>query len=109
MIIMKMTSVEKVVFLVIAMIFVLIMSGCSFPTVEERFDIAIVCQQDETADCTKEWDDYNRGVAAQERRDREQRSPCGKGLVVYCNHSCGMTKRRGEVAGVCVPEGRIFY
>ena len=96
-----MTKVEKAVFLIVAIIFVLMMSACG-ASVEERFDTAIACQAIE-ADCTEEWDDYNRGIEAQDRRDRRNFNPCPRGYFLYCDQWCSMTKmNRDEKPGICV-------
>ena len=76
------------------------LSGC-VASVSERWAIANLCEQAIEADCTAEWDAYNSGVDAKERRQRQQ-NVCGRGYYLYCNHACTATRRRGEVAGVCI-------
>lgn len=77
------------------------LSGCAV-SVSERWDIVHICEQDIEADCTAEWDAYNRGVDAQEERRKRNNTGCRSGYYLYCNHVCNATKRHGEVAGVCV-------
>ncbi len=98
--------VEKAIYLVVAIIFVFMMSACG-ATLEERYYLAATCQLNEEADCQGLWDDWNDGVEAQKRRDARRADPCGRGMVLYCDHYCMMARRSGEIAGECVQQQTI--
>lgn len=93
----------------IALLFALTLAGCAGLSVEERFELASECQVTADQNCEQLWADWNRGVEAQDRRDRERMSPCGQGYVLICDHWCSKTKRMGETAGVCVKQSSISW
>lgn len=101
-----MSKQSKMVFLIVAVIFMLMMSACAGLSVDERMDLAMEC--DAGDECDVLWDEYNKAAARLERRRaKREAGNCGRGMVHFCNATCMATRRHGEAYGQCVPAGSI--
>lgn len=67
------------------LVLILMLSGCTSLSVNQRLDAAIACQQVEGANCEVEWAAYNTGVEAQVRREKRDARGCPRGYYEFCN------------------------